>query len=348
MAATCCIRGCNGLFKLPASRHAAAIGRPARTGPPRAGEDLCEQARALGNVIASRWVGHFLLHGHDHRRSCPCHRVVRARGILGGYMSGDILDKAQRLRTEGVQVVEATVELARYGFDRFTSARPLEELQALQDDLLSRRSLRSRARRPRLAGRVDVSYRAADEGVVAYALVDVAGGELLWSTTVRRKIRFPYITSYLAYRELPILLELIEQVRDAGRLADMLMVDGSGILHPRQAGVATHLGIVAEVPTVGVTKKLLCGQVNLQGLECGELRPVVHQGRKLGAALRPRQTSGRPLFVSAGHLISTQAAQRLAARLLKGHRLPEPIYWADRLSRAETHRHDAQSRRTVR
>ena len=144
---------------------------------------------------------------------------------------------------------------------------------------------------------------------------------------------FPYITSYLAFRELPILLELVDEVRRAGRLAELVLVDGSGILHQRHAGIATHLGVVASLATIGVTKKLLCGDVELSGLGPQESRPVVFEDRVIGVALRPTAGSRRPIFISPGHRADVAFAEHVVRRMLFGRRLPEPLYWADRLSR---------------
>ena len=296
-------------------------------------------AKALGDVIASRWVGHFVLH-HEHRPGCVCHRVVRAGGELGSHVSGNVAEKARLLGAEGVRVCHGWVDVDRYAFDAFISDRPLVRLQELQEQLLEKLSLKVRVRRPQLVGGVDISYARNREGVAAYALVELRTGRLVWSTTIRSAIRFPYITSFLAFRELPLLLELLDEVRDHDRQADVLLVDGSGIMHPRHAGIATHLGIATDIPTVGVTKKLLCGQVDLSSLPCGEPRPVVHDGRTLGVALRPVESSRRPLFVSPGHLIDVPTAAQLVRRLLTGRRLPEPTYWADRLSRAQARRSD--------
>ena len=170
--------------------------------------------------------------------------------------------------------------------------------------------------------------------MAAYALVETQSGQRIWSHVVSRPVRFPYITSFLTFREMPILLELLDEVRLAGRLADVLLVDGSGMLHPRGAGVATHLGVAAEVPTIGVTKTLLCGVTDLEGLMPRESRPVVYGGRAIGAALRPTAGSRRPIFVSPGHRVNLAFAERLVRLTLHGRRLPEPLYWADRLSRA--------------
>ncbi len=139
-------------------------------------------------------------------------------------------------------MVAGSVDLERYGYSDFTGDRPLEELADYQNRLAAKVSLRPRRKVPRLVGGVDVSYISPEEGVAAYALVEVATGELLWSTTIRRAVRFPYISSYLTFRELPLLIELIDEVRAQDRIAPVILVDGTGILHPRRAGIASSLG----------------------------------------------------------------------------------------------------------
>jgi deoxyribonuclease V len=230
-------------------------------------------------------------------------------------------------------VRHGSVELARFGFDGFVSDRPLEKLQRVQEALVSSVTLRSRRRVPKLVGGVDVSYPNPDQGVAAYALVEAASGDLVWSMTIRRRVVFPYISTYLAFRELPILLDLVDEVRRAGRLAELVVVDGNGILHQRRAGIASHLGVVASLPTIGVTKKLLCGSVALEGLEPQESRPVVLDDRVIGLAIRATAGSRRPIFVSPGHRTNLRFAECAVRQLLRGRRLPEPLYWADRLSR---------------
>jgi deoxyribonuclease V len=291
-------------------------------------------AEALGNRIAARWVGHYLAH-HAHDADCACHRVLRAGGELGLYIGGNGEEKARRLWRENVEVRQGIVDLEQYGHHGFVSSRPLEQLHQVQQSIAAQFSLRSPRRIPGLIGGVDVSYPKTDEGVAAYALVETESGRLVWSKTVRRRVAFPYITTYLTFRELPILMELLDEVGRAGRIARVLLVDGSGILHHRHAGVATHFGVVAGLPTIGVTKKLLCGQVSIEGMQPGESRPVVHEGHPLGLALRPTTGSRRPLFISPGHRVNLGFAEQVVRRMLLGRRLPEPLYWADRLSRAE-------------
>ncbi len=289
-------------------------------------------AEALGNRIAARWVGYVAMH-HDHGPDCLCHRLVRADGQLGRFITEDLSAKARLLGQEGIEVAGDRVDLQRFGFDAFTSDRPLSRLQQVQESIVSEVELRSRSRMPKLLGGVDVSYPGSDEGVAAYALVELQTGRLVWSATVRRRTDFPYITSYLAFRELPILLQLLDEVRRADRLSEVLLVDGSGLLHQRHAGIATHLGVVGGVPTIGVTKRLLCGQVDLEGMKPLESRPVVFEDRPVGVALRATAGSRRPLFISPGNRVDLVFAERLIRRALQGHRLPEPLYWADRLSR---------------
>ena len=234
---------------------------------------------------------------------------------------------------DGIETDAGCVDLARYGYDDFSGDRPLEKLARYQDRVAARVSLRPRRKVPQLLGGVDVSYISPNEGVAAYALVETATGELLWSTTIRRRIRFPYITSYLTFRELPLLIELIDEVRSRDRIAPVVLVDGTGILHPRQAGIASHLGVVTGLPTIGVTKKLLCGRVEIAGLQPLESRPVVFGDQPIGAAMRPDSGTGRPLFISPGSGINLASAEQIVRAVLAGRRLPLPLYWADRLSR---------------
>ncbi len=289
-------------------------------------------ADALGDRIAARWVGHFALH-HDHSPPCACHRIVRAGGQLGQYIDGGQEAKARRLSAEGVEVRGNAVDLGRFGFDRFVSEKPLERLRRAQEEASAKVSLRPRRRIPRLLGGVDVSYPGRDKATAAYALVETDSGQLVYSTVLQRPVAFPYISSYLAFRELPILLELLSEVRAVGHMSEVLLVDGSGILHPRHVGIATHLGVVASLPTIGVTKKLLCGRVDIEDMQPEESRPVVFEGQLAGVALRPTSGSRRPIFVSPGHRVDVAFAERLVRRVLIGRRLPEPVYWADRLSR---------------
>jgi deoxyribonuclease V len=257
---------------------------------------------------------------------------VRKGGVLGGYI-GESDAKVPLLQAEGVDVRDGCVD-EKLLFAEFVGDRPLKKLAAFQNRLAKRVSLTARRGIPRFVGGVDVSYCGA-EGVAAYALVETATGELVWSTTIRRPVRFPYITSYLTFRELPLHVDLIAEVRAAKRLAPVVLVDGTGILHPRRFGIASALGIVAGVPTIGVTKKLLCGAVDIKYMQPMESRPVVMDDEPIGVAIRPTSGSRRPLFISPGSGLDLAAAERITHAVLGAKRLPLPVYWADRLSRQQ-------------
>jgi len=288
-------------------------------------------AAALGNPIAARWIGHYLLH-HDHDASCTCHRILRAGGMLGPYPEDDE-EKIRRLGAEGVEIVAGRIDLDRFGFGDFQGDRPLEQLARYQNRIAEKVSLRPRRKVPQHVGGVDVSYVSPTKGVAAYALVEVATGRLLWSTSIVCEVRFPYISSYLTFRELPLLIALIDEVRAADRTAPVILVDGTGTIHPRGSGIACHLGVVTGLPTIGATKKLLCGHVDIAGLRPLESRPVVLDDRAVGMAIRATSGSRRPLFISPGSGLNLASAEQIVRAVLTGRRLPSPLYWADRLSR---------------
>ncbi len=294
-------------------------------------------ADALGSEAAAQWVGHWMMH-HDHRPRCACHRVVRADGSLGKYLVGDTPVKARRLLAEGVALDHDRVPAVPLEtFRAFRTTRPLAGLRQMQEKLGRQVSLRGRKTLPAKVAGVDVSY-AGDLGIGAYVLWDRERSQIAWSTTVSLEIAFPYITGFLAFRELPVLLALVEAARSACQMADVVIVDGSGVLHPRGVGVACHLGLLAALPTIGVSKKLLCGEVDLKGMVCGEARPVLLDGNRRGTALRATAGSRRPIFISPGHRIGLDMAEAIVRLQLQGRRLPEVQYWADRLSRTEGRR----------
>lgn len=289
-------------------------------------------ALALGDAAATRWVGWQLLH-HAHDTNCPCHRVVQSDGQPGRYIGGSFLIKKQKLEAEGVHFHGDTLNLDYYGFHDFSCEKPLCGLQTLQETLSGQVRLEPGLRLPTQVGGVDLAYPDDHQGVAAYALMDVPTGRLIWSATVRQAVSFPYIPTYLAFRELPLLLALLQAVKAQGKLAPVVLVDGTGILHPRHAGIASHLGVLAQQATIGVTKRRLCGEVRLTGMAVRQARPVFLGERLCGLAWKTRQNAN-PIYLSPGHLVDVDFVRTLLPHMLCGHRLPEPLYWADRLSRA--------------
>jgi len=132
----------------------------------------------------------------------------------------------------------------------------------------------------------------------------------------------PYVPGYLGFRETPVLLATLDKMP---RRPDLLLVDGHGIAHPRRCGIATHLGVVADLPTIGCAKTLLCGKVEGEpGPAPGDTAPLIDRGEQVGVALRMRARAN-PIYVSIGHRVSLETAVAWVMKLSDGRRLPLPI-----------------------
>jgi deoxyribonuclease V len=181
----------------------------------------------------------------------------------------------------------------------------------------------------RVAG-LDVHY--APEAGLAWAaavLLDTATLELLESALACAPLTFPYVPGLLSFREAPAALSALTLLRPA---PDLLLVDGQGLAHPRRFGLACHVGLLADLPTIGVAKSRLLGTYEEPPAEAGSWVPLRDRGETVGAVVRTR-TGVRPLFVSIGHRLALETAVAWTLRLCGGRRLPEPVRLADRLSR---------------
>ncbi|RLI89091.1 MAG: deoxyribonuclease V [Candidatus Altiarchaeales archaeon] len=130
---------------------------------------------------------------------------------------------------------------------------------------------------------------------------------------------FPYIPGLLAFREGPSIIEAYKKLR---KKPDILMIDGHGIAHPRRMGIATHVGILLDIPTIGVAKKKLIGDFKAPE-KVGEYEPLGYQNEIIGAVLKSREGCN-PIFISPGHKISLKNGIEVVKKCLKGHKLPEP------------------------
>jgi len=141
-------------------------------------------------------------------------------------------------------------------------------------------------------------------------------------------LRFPYIPGLLSFREVPVLLAALAKLK---RMPDLLYCDGQGYAHPRRFGLASHLGVLLDLPTIGCAKSLLIGTHALVGEKAGSWAPLRDDkagGERLGAVLRTRD-SVRPIYVSQGHRVSLQTAIRLTLEVCDGFRIPRPTRDAD-------------------
>ncbi|KAA0007312.1 MAG: methylated-DNA--[protein]-cysteine S-methyltransferase [Thermoplasmata archaeon] len=258
-------------------------------------------AMALGDKIASRAVGIML--NQNPYKEVPCYRVIHSDGRIGGYASG-VEKKIELLKKDGIEIKNGRIDLKKYLFDDFATSYPLKKLREEQEKLRKKVVIDDDVEANRIAG-VDVSY-SKKYAYGAYVEFD-KNGNIVKKKIVKKKITFPYIPTYLAYRELPVLNELIE-----GEEPSIVMVDGNGLLHPRFFGLASHFGVVNNVATIGIAKKLLLGEVIKNDVFIGE-RKV---GKKLGK-----------IFVSPGNKISVEKAYEITKKFMK-YSIPEPIRMA--------------------
>jgi deoxyribonuclease V len=185
-----------------------------------------------------------------------------------------------------------------------------------------------------LVAGVDVSVQTAFDGhaqsqaaVVVLRLSDMS---LVETVTAEMPTPFPYIPGLLTFREGPVLELAFEQLQAE---PDVFIFDGMGRAHPRRIGIAAHLGLWLEKPTIGCGKTLFVGRYNALSQERGAWAPLVDRGEVIGAALRTRPNAN-PVFISAGHRIDLESSLQLVMACTGRFRLPEPIRAAHRAAGA--------------
>lgn len=197
--------------------------------------------------------------------------------------------------------------------------RSLEELKEIQWRIASQVSLSDYFGAMETTAGADCSYFQGK--VIAVIVVQDANSfEILEKKSVVQQVKMPYISTYLSFREgYPLCCAF----RDLRIKPDLMLVDGCGISHPRGAGIASHLGVVLDIPTIGISKNILCGKA-LEPIHEGEANPLVYHDEQIGWALKSTQKS-KPIIATPGHRISLNSTLSMVKRFLRGHKLPEPI-----------------------
>jgi deoxyribonuclease V len=168
----------------------------------------------------------------------------------------------------------------------------------------------------------DPETNLAFAGVIVYRLPTL---EEVERRMARRKLRFPYVPGLLSFRESPVLLAAFERLRIE---PDVILIDGHGIAHPRRFGIACHLGLLLDKPTIGCAKSILVGEATEPGMKAGSTGALVDKGEKVGVVLRTRDKV-RPIYVTTGHRVSLESAVRIVAQCMDGFRIPKPTREAD-------------------
>jgi len=176
---------------------------------------------------------------------------------------------------------------------------------------------------------VDVGF--TESGTITRAAVAVLSFpnlQLQEYALAYRPTTFPYVPGFLSFREVPAVLEALEKLSIT---PDLILCDGQGIAHPRKFGIACHLGVLTNIPAIGVAKSLLVGKHSELSEQRLAWQPLIYHGETIGAVLRTR-TGVKPVYVSSGHRVSLTTAIDYVLRCTTKYRLPETTRWADKLA----------------
>jgi len=205
------------------------------------------------------------------------------------------------------------------------------EAQVIQETLREKVIKEDQLGTIRYVAGVDAGFETQDGQTMTRAAVAVLSFpelELHEHAIVRRPTTFPYVPGYLSFREAEALIEAIEQL---STLPDLLLCDGQGLAHPRRFGLACHVGLLTNIPSIGVAKTRFIGQYAEVDRTRGAWQPLYDNEERIGAVLRTR-TDVKPLYVSVGHRISLPTAIDYVMACTPRYRLPETTRWSHRLA----------------
>lgn len=205
----------------------------------------------------------------------------------------------------------------------------MKDLVVQQNELAKQIVLKPLNFIPKIIAGVDSSLIGEDQIFSVFVVMKYPELDIIEVATHYSEIPLPYIPGFLAFREVPNLLKAYEKLKTK---PEVLFVDGNGIIHRRKTGIASHLGVLLNIPTLGIAKNLLVGKFAMPELEMLNHTPVLLKDEQLGYALRSR-TAVKPVFVSPGHLMTLEDSLRLTISTIGKYRLPEPTRLADKLSK---------------
>lgn len=198
---------------------------------------------------------------------------------------------------------------------------------SLQKQLASQVIRKNRMGRIDTVAGVDVHLND-DMAQAAVVVLDFPGLEVQDCAVAIRRATFPYIPGLISFREGPAILDILEKLAPK---PDLLIFDGQGVAHPRRLGIASHIGLLVDLPTIGCAKSRLCGQYREPGHLRGSHVPLMDKGETIGAVVRTR-TGVKPVFVSVGHSIDLATSIEYVLACCRGYRLPETSRRAHRIA----------------
>ena len=204
----------------------------------------------------------------------------------------------------------------------------ISSAQALQNKLRERIRIDPLRKRPSYIAGVDAAF-IGNKVVAVACLFSYPGIEPLEDADAIEASSFPYVPGFLAFREGPALITALKRLT---RRPNLLLVDGHGIAHPRGLGIASHLGILLDIPTIGCAKSRLVGEYAQVDQNKGSWSQLTYNGEAVGAVLRTR-SHVKPVFVSVGHKIDIAGSIKIVLNCSIKFRIPEPLRRADMLSK---------------
>ena len=211
----------------------------------------------------------------------------------------------------------------------------MEEAIQIQEALKDRIILKKTFSKVRTMGGGDVAYSKNENRLFgAIVILSFPDMEILDMATADGKIPFPYIPTLLSFREGPILIKTFQRLKIK---PNIMIFDGQGIARPRGMGLASHMGLWLNLPSIGCAKTALLDEFISPGPSKGSYEWIRREGKKVGAVLRTKENV-KPLFISPGHRIGLSTSIQLLLESCRGFRIPEPLRKAHQLSRSMLHR----------
>lgn len=196
-----------------------------------------------------------------------------------------------------------------------------QQARSLQEQLASKVRFTAIRKKPRLVAGIDCAFSKDGKRIgAAVVVMNFPELEVIEIETATAEVTYPYIPGLLSFREGPVCIKAVEKIVNT---PDVFLVDGQGIAHGRGLGLAAHLGLFFDKPTIGCAKSRLVGQYEEPGKDKGDCSPLIYKDRQVGAVVRTR-TNVKPLLISVGNKCSLDDAIEITLACAKKYRLPEP------------------------
>jgi deoxyribonuclease V len=209
---------------------------------------------------------------------------------------------------------------------------PVKQAVEIQYQLASQVIRHDMINHVKLVCGVDISIKkASSQATAALVILEFPGLKLVETIIVKGKVEFPYIPGLLSFREIPPLLPAFKQL---SYKPNLILVDGQGISHPRRMGLASHLGLVLDIPTIGCAKSRLCGNHIDVPDSAGSFSMLIDEEETIGAVLRTKINT-KPVYISIGHKISLNSAVKWVVSCCRGYRVPEPTRLAHKAANGQ-------------